>query len=74
MRVSIPKHLRGKISRLMDEMETDDPTVANTHALNCYFQGEHRQASAPVAPTTTQQPLLADNDDDEFAAIADFSD
>ncbi|MBW4419823.1 MAG: hypothetical protein KME13_11410 [Myxacorys californica WJT36-NPBG1] len=69
MRVTIAKNHHEKVTQLASELgSADDPKVAVNFIINLWAQG---QLGVPK-PRTSQQPTLSVQED-EFAAIADWS-
>ncbi|MBD1842496.1 hypothetical protein H6F89_03510 [Cyanobacteria bacterium FACHB-63] len=40
VRASIPSHLQTAFFEVGRQLNTDDPTIINTHILSCYFTGD----------------------------------
>ena len=73
LRSTIPTHLQAAFLEVGKQLNTNDPTVINTHILSCYFTGEHLRCSEAVrsdSPKETQSVQAVDGFDD----LADWAD
>lgn len=69
MRVSIEKHHRDRIHRLMQQLGTDNPSVAVNYILGLWASG---QLSSPPPPNSVPLTSPATQTDDEFAGLLDW--
>ena len=65
LRATIPTHLQSAFLEVGKQLNTNDPTVINTHILSCYFTGDRSDS-----PKETQSIQTAEGFDD----VADWTD
>lgn len=70
MRATIPAHLRAAFLEVGKRLNTDDPTIINTHILSCYFTGDRTvPASQPLQTTPIETAS-----DDPYDGIVEWGD
>lgn len=70
VRATIPAHLQSIFFEVGMQLNTDDPTIINTHILSCYFTGDRTvSASQPL-----QQALPETTPDDPFDGLVEWGD
>ncbi|MBD1842141.1 hypothetical protein H6F89_01680 [Cyanobacteria bacterium FACHB-63] len=50
VRASIPSHLQTAFFEVGRQLNTDDPTIINTHILSCYFTGDRSDSPKQLTP------------------------
>ena len=65
LRATIPTHLQAAFLEVGRQLNTNDPTVINTHILSCYFTGDRSDS-----PKETHSVQTVDGFDD----VADWTD
>ncbi|NEQ33188.1 MAG: hypothetical protein F6K04_19685 [Leptolyngbya sp. SIO4C5] len=74
MRVSIEKGFQPLVREVMEQIRTEDPKLAVHHIIGCWSANQGcpglHNAAAPAAATQPPPPAAIE---EEFAAIADWS-
>ena len=69
MRVSIPKGFHPPVQKLMQQLQTDDPTLAVNHIIGCWLASN---GCPGRAIDSTPQAVAVPPSADEFADIIEF--
>lgn len=67
VRASIPSHLQNAFFEVGRQLNTDDPSIINTHILSCYFTGDRADSPKQSAPKSSDSF-------DDLADVCDWTD
>jgi len=74
VRASIPSHLQNAFFEVGRHLNTDDPSVINTHILSCYFTGDRSDSPKQLTSKESDSFGLDLNDLGDWTEQDDRSD